>query len=331
METINFKLKILSPVFIGSGNKLSPLNYIIKGHFLYKIKESNYIKYLLNDNKDRFLNVINSDNIGNINRYYLDNFDETNKDLYYCKLPVVTDFINKYNSIINSYDNQGLIDEFICNSLNGKPYIPGSTLKGSLRTVILSNLLQNQNNYDDRSGDIEFSLLKAFNDRGQASITEDPFKFLKINDMFFEDNLKVCKNENVKPGRNSSIPEFREILMPSEKTINGQIIVHKDFETYFATKLNVKISNMKEYLIKCLNDFYKPVIITDKAFFENMRGYSINDIITKLDTALRLNNKSVIRIGKGQGKISFSIYNQLSKTRNVVEKMPLGWCEVDFS
>jgi CRISPR-associated protein Csm5 len=331
MAKIDFKLKIVSPIFIGSGNKLTPLNYIIKGNFLYKIKESAFIKYLLEDDKNRFMQIIDSDNIGNINRYYLDKFDVNNKNLYFTRLSVTTELSNKYNSIIGSYDNQGLIDEFITNSLSGKPYIPGSTLKGSFRTAILTKLLQHQKINPDAPRDIEMTLLKALNDQGNPSIPDDPFKNFKIGDMNFSQSLKVSKSENVKPGRNSKIPEFREILMPSENIISGQISVHKDFISYFSNKLNSNISDMKNFLIECLNEFYQPVLTQDKAFFSDMRGFGFTNISTKLETAMNTINKSIIRVGKGQGTNSFSIKNHSSLTRNVVENMPFGWCEIEFS
>ncbi len=331
MAKIEFKLKIVSPIFIGSGNKLTPLNYIIKGNYLYKIKESAFIKYLLDDDKKRFMQIVDSDNIGNINRYYLDKFDINNKDLYFTRLSITTELSKKYNSIISSYDNQGLIDEFITNSLTGKPYIPGSSLKGSFRTAILTKLLKQQRINPDAPKDIEMTLLKTINDRGNPSIPDDPFKHFKIGDMFFTQSLKVSKSENIKPGRNSSIPEFREVLMPSENVISGQISVHKDFMSYFSNKLNFNIADIKSFLIDCLNEFYTLILNQDKTFFATMRGYSLSNISSKLETAMTTTDKTIIRLGKGQGKNSFSIKNHSSSTRNVVENMPLGWCEIDFS
>ncbi len=136
-------LKILSPVYIGSGNSISKKEYIfdrnsqtvhvpnqvkMMGFFLKKRLLERFEKYLLNDHRDFAVwlreNHVSKEEYLRFCEYSLDSGDAV--------------FEDKGKKEIQTF----IKDAYNC------PYIPGSSLKGALRTALLAyEISENRNAY----------------------------------------------------------------------------------------------------------------------------------------------------------------------------------------
>lgn len=112
-EKIPCSIEVLTPVHIGSGVKLTEgIDFIKNNSSVHIIPQSTLLRYL-EENPEERDNFIN----GGYRLSALNNIPEG----------------NKYNisigrtSEINEFERSG----------NGKPYIPGSSIKGSIRTILL--------------------------------------------------------------------------------------------------------------------------------------------------------------------------------------------------
>jgi CRISPR-associated protein Csm5 len=151
-EKIPCSIEVLTPVHIGSGTKLTErIDFIKTEQSVQIVSQSELMQYLENnpDELNRFIN-------GN---YNLDSLK---------KIPGE----RNYNIVMGRAKE---INEFERNGF-GKPYIPGSSLKGSLRTFILKIAFDRLNDSQKQA------LLKKVNDRRREWASEPIVKDIFGND-----------------------------------------------------------------------------------------------------------------------------------------------------
>lgn len=127
---MKYKIEILSPVHIGSGEEISPMEYVIDEKF-HRID----MEALFRDNDFNADDFIENSKFGS---FYLGEFyaDTGKRHILY------TESISKdaKDYIINK---KASIREFI--NTSGRVYIPGSSIKGAIRTAIMWYALKNDN------------------------------------------------------------------------------------------------------------------------------------------------------------------------------------------
>ena len=140
VETLQYKCNLmpLTPIQIGSGNEISPFEYVIKNNEYFRIDINEVIeKFPLNIKKE-YIKTLEEKSMFS-SRKFLKNYYKKEYGFIY-KCPISEDFIKLYDEKIGgsknkNEDNQLTIFEFIGN-YKGK-YIPGSTLKGAIRSAYL--------------------------------------------------------------------------------------------------------------------------------------------------------------------------------------------------
>ena len=151
LTTHKIKITTLSPVHIGNGEMLEPTSFIIKDNFLYLIDDEFLFSKFIADGEIKNYKLF--DDIASIVEFLKDKRDYIiDNRLYISKIPVSLDIARLYereygksNNNDNSF-NQILIQQHIStiNPYNNRfePYIPGSSIKGALQTVL--NLSENE-------------------------------------------------------------------------------------------------------------------------------------------------------------------------------------------
>lgn len=217
------KLKVLSPVHIGSNEQIGKREYVYNkqkqqicifnskkmfSSLLSKGLAKKYELYLTSNPKgvtlEKFLN-----NNGITESDYMKWVD------YFLFCP-----INDKRSLQNIYS-------FIKDSY-GCPYIPGSSIKGALRTVILKQYLfknskdftdiskGNLNNYTEKNiQQIAFNRLRK--NKNLSDATNDTFRGLIISDSkpLSTNDLIICKKLDIKEDLSKKTPNvYRECLRP---------------------------------------------------------------------------------------------------------------------
>lgn len=165
---MDFRIKVLSPVHIGCGESYSGLNYVLDKGKLYYIDPDNVLK-CLNGKQDVFVKWIdeNSDNIDVLDesrrrarskeegknfasrlrsvkkRFNLNEFCQKNGiDIIPFK-NTSTYVLRGKGKYFKSIDRD--IEKFI--SQMNKPYIPGTEIKGAIRTAVLYKLFKDNDSH----------------------------------------------------------------------------------------------------------------------------------------------------------------------------------------
>lgn len=248
-------LKTIAPVFIGSGKQISKKEYVFDGKKIYVVDEKKLIDTILKRNLiDDFTQRI-SENSFNL-KFWLDkNGMRDYEQLAAYKLSGIENVDNK-RSLKD-------IQECVKNAY-GKPYIPASSLKGALRTVILWNEIYKDS---DLLGDIRRELNSKVNDKTLKS------KYLKkelgavsneLEKRFFVEKMV---EKNVEFDRKI----MQGLIIGDSKPLSLDDIV-------LCEKIDITVTMMKmQYLSEAAADFSLKPLFT--VFLKRQKRWSLQESI----------------------------------------------------
>lgn len=348
---MNKKLSIsfFSPIHIGTGEELEPFEYIIdENDNLYTFSFHRFAASLSPTDKSSLIKIQKSQTESSytaLRRFIRERCDKK-------------DFLSKVR--VSPQVNQIYVDKFdkIESLLNvspfiktmNKPYIPGSSLKGAIRTAILNYWADNFRDIIDRNT-WEEDILKitySRDNRKKKDITKDVFKYLKVPDIpLGSDSTWFTNIWNFNLNENRL--ERTDFLMLKEVTC-AEFLKYEGFdpngnEFEFSIKIDEEIMKNRQSikgrddldfdaLWKSL-DFYEEILKREKEKWslcdENLKRF-YERFIEYLNKARQKNDIKIIKIGFGSGFEAVTIKRlrdnrqKYGKSIKMVEgKCPLGW------
>jgi len=310
-EKINLTIK--SPVHIGSGEKITKLEYIPEGR--------NIIIYSLN----KFLSKLDENQLENIIAKI-----ESNNEIDESLIRKYLNDIKRYSLNVND-TNINEIHEFIKTA--DKPYIPASEIKGAIRTAILYSIVKNNlQEFKDKlkfvNEDKNNKIAREIEEKAFGKISNDIMKFFIVEDTkpVETQNLVAKKIEIINTRKKFS--EYAECLKKDTK-LETKIKIFQNRRELQNFKYNKYIINWK----KSCYEYAKDLIDAEKEYWKDK-----NQEILKFYQNLENENTEenpLIRIGRFTGKLSHTIvllskttgYNiSFPKTRRLTkENEVLGW------
>ncbi|PMP61274.1 MAG: type III-A CRISPR-associated RAMP protein Csm5 [Sulfurihydrogenibium sp.] len=329
-------LEILSPTHIGNGNKLNNWNYSYdEKQKILKVYDFDKVVQSLKDDKQRLSQLISSIKR---NPHYQDLTNFLKQDIK----PLYT--LNVSGSLKRRGKDGNLefkeVWEFI--KVNSNPYIPGSEIKGAIRTAILYHMLKNNESLkqellkglkklfedlkklqDETQREKEKKKLKS---RAQQILEElenkvfsegskdgkkDFMRFISVSDTKPknpEEALYVCDIKIINTSRSFFDPH--ELLKVGQKFEFRLDILWDDlYRNYIVKDFNFK--SFKDIQAVC-NEFANDLINHEIEFFsENVYGKEKVDIKKVVDFYKGLKEKAkngfLLRLGKHQGFLSLTV------------------------
>ncbi len=288
-KSCNVNLHILSPVHIGAGQELDPFSYLIKNGNLVLFDLLKWMEVY--ENKDELNDKMDSEDYIGLRSYIAENFNDDNAIL--CSIPVKSSaVIMRYKKAMHdkNSESQALVNFMTRNEVTRIPYIPGSSIKGSIRTAIA--------NYFVSDARVTKKDKKTYGRQIFGTPLKDPMKNLKISDVsldsfgsfIYEAEGLSCKPEKTLDSKGGF--EAAASLCELESQVN--IPLHFSFKKFnlFGKKVDL------QFIVNILYDFYMPKF---KAEYEKFYSSSkdIQQAIAYLNKeaiALKTNETS-IRIG----------------------------------
>lgn len=283
---MNFR--VLTPVHISSGQTLTKYEFIIKGSKFqfYSFDEIiNYIdskeiaKFLFDTGLEEFFKHYNL----NIKPTYEIPFHGTSKDKVY---------------------------EFI--KLKNRVYIPGSSIKGAIRTAYLYRIIKNDVNLRNK-------FLNALRGRDK-----DFYRYMEkeIDNVFRK--ILISDSDLFEPSECLKVVEI--------KHKNLTLLVETLRENFeFEIDIKFKYNNLKNEIDNAISEFSKDLV-------NYLKSIGIYNNLADLEK-----NKKLIRLGKFKGYFSNTImlilfyfdknlYEKYKKRTfwKTIDEKPLGFCEVSF-
>ncbi len=345
-----YSLEVISPVHIGNGNKYSNKEFVMKNKLLTRAEIGKIYESIEDDNaKDDFIFFLEEP--GMTLKDFIGNEISPNSRLYTANLS---------NEKIPSE-----ISEFI--KTNNISFIPGSSIKGAIRTTFLYHMINEDdiNKIRDKlqCGQSADTILdKIISGNTKNSSYSDLLKFLQISDSNYvykleivcEQTLEVMYNGwNWHKRKNNIVQTYIETT-PMNLKIEGDIAINSNDELLKILGLHDKGKNLNFDKIKeIIYTFSRDLINYELEF---AKKYNIDFLSTFYEKIQKLNSKDtpLLKIGHGAGFMSMTIGLKIKNDHQLFEKVrtmtkgksyqyefpktrkididrhiPFGWCKLE--
>lgn len=350
-KILKFKLQTISPVQISSGEELDPFSYVIKADNtgnkrLYYINLYAFIVLLSEDDRETLTQLLSETSannaIYNAINFICNTFNEKQHEkAVYTSYIVSNNLYDEYNkklkekNIFNFKINTNIKDG------NFVPYIPGSSIKGMIKRAFIFN----HNDFEKN--------LKEINVFKPALEKEDPFKMLKIPDIYAENiGLKIGYVRdfalNTLNTENRMINVSAEFIKPGA-VFDVAMVVNTNFNMANIFKPDVFKSEFKneDSVLSFLNEYFSRLLQSEVNLFSENGNNISNEFIQLYNSMKKVYGDKVafINIGKYGGKlvkvnkdIGKPVYARRYYT-DKVEKlssytcsqvMPIGWAALYY-
>ena len=238
-EVFQCCLQTISPLHIGTDEVYEPTGFVVDASVprLVVVEPVDLIKSLPAEERQHFARICAQGTIGSILEVYkfLRNRKLEGRSVAVCK-----DFVKHYQGTLSIPDrnerhvqqelNRFEIPRTAFQPIDGRAYIPGSSIKGALRTAYL-NLMEkekslSQKNKSYKGDTLQYELLDY------RKIPEDPFRMVKVSDFrpvgHIPTKVIYAVNEKKKPSERA--PRGQSLLMEMiapGATFIGEIIVDR--------------------------------------------------------------------------------------------------------
>lgn len=313
MSTI--KLTVLAPVHIGSGNLLQ----FNTDFFATKQGENNYLR-IVDERK-----IIALIGIERVEDWVLSIESKEN----------TKDFIRRYapNSKVSDYSKRRIEDystgilqndtlkECIHNG-EGFAYIPGSSIKGAIRTAILATFVKNKSGLENKiqigkSGN-NVSAKEVEKELFGRDPNSDVFRFIRVGDAYFKPDCEIAirgVNINIRNSKtdlyDGSKPQLLEAIGVTQKS-EFQLKIDSKYYNWAVKngfqgcKLTSEIS-AESSLFMLLNEHTRSLVESDLVYWKNIDKTGAEEYIQHLEDLLKeieqckAGSECVIRIGHASG------------------------------
>ncbi len=334
VKSKSYRLRIFPKTYlhISSGEWLDPTQYVIKDNRMYVINQPRFIADLRKRDPGSFDKILGMTH-DRIAQFFSDVFDPEARDTWIQSHPVDKGMQEKYDEDLKNPSAQQLVSAFICNHLTGEPYIPGSSIKGAIRTAMLAYLLKttetpvsyaSNGNVSDEY--LEPKIFKYLDGKGKPSITADPFKYMKVSDASFRPDdliLKLAQNikrlqaeENIRKHGKGELNYLLQSLNMGTLGIAARI----DFDERWLSEYPVSM------IIQACQEFFKHKVEADNRFYHADRKDNYQHILPLAEK--KEENSFYLFLGKGPGSLHKSVNDPETTTRNLVGGLPMGICKI---
>ncbi|MBO5132224.1 MAG: type III-A CRISPR-associated RAMP protein Csm5 [Paludibacteraceae bacterium] len=273
------KIETLTSVHIGSGEVLQLGSDIVKGRM-----DNDYVLAVVSPEK--VLSLIGEEHLQNWVVAIERKESTGNVVKRFAPNAKVEDYAKRIVCEWSVAQERDTLKEHIHNG-QGKPYIPGSSIKGAIRTAILASFAENVNDAETKIDDSikdkltgELKKKKANANKVEKELfgrdpNNDVFRFLQVGDAYFGDSYTVALrmvNINERTSRgfwDVSKSQLIEALCPKD-------------ETEFEMKLNIEGYNKSKERCSTIGDL--PMIMSSyENLFETINEHTISLLDFEID------------------------------------------------
>lgn len=330
-----YVIETLTPLHIGSGEKLSPF-----GDYIYDKNEKKV--YLID--LEKLSQVLNDPERNLMDEYVQKVFSSSNSNHYTLK-HFFEDYQINYRNLVKTEIKvkDDLNSEHILATVKSgtRPYIPGSSIKGALRTGILyTHRKKDGYTIHDALGNGAGNKKKRLsNQNGEdlfGNYHKDLFKFLHISDteLLDEDEIEVVKTYRFHLLKEkANIPVVKEVI-PADKKLRFrlQVKAKKNYHTLgdvFAYFYESEDASGERKILQMANHFALDMIRAELEILRKNPKREITSIIQQYEQLLAIaercsleENGCVIRLGSGKTYFDNTIARLF--TDEDIDKLPLG-------
>ena len=313
-------LEIITPFFISSGEEYLDIDYVYDENKIKIIDKDRFNKRVFQDKKlyEKLLNI--ADDTNKLKSFFKNNAKEF---LYDVSLSKKVSKLLANNKSIN-------IKKFIRDKYTQTPIIPGSTIKGVIRTSLANYYYHNQFKNKLQNENSESKFLNAIFRNYENDAKRDVLKALYISD------LKPIRYETkvIRPFYKINIEDEPNDLDVLEVLVNGkfegEIVINKVLKNYSSIDLsfNVIEKSLEKFFSKILS-YEKNRINNPDYKFPEYKKYLIKVGLHSGAGSKTIEGKRKIKVKLKNEKKPKILDYQLS-TWFDENKNALGWAKLEF-
>lgn len=240
METLRIKcvLENISPIHVGCDEVYEPTGFVVdeKKDCMVIFDPLVFIRDLSRDDMEKFSAICKKGTIESILEIYrfLNNRPAKGRSVDVCN-----GFMDHYKRVLrlpsgrvkNELNRFSIERTSFCTS-DQRPYIPGSAVKGALRTAYLNHLAESAGKGPKNHKILEQLLLRLDTVLQKDRIAKDPFRLVKVSDFMPAGDVKTkisyVVNKKKKPSEKEAQGPFQilETIQPGSR-FTGEIIVER--------------------------------------------------------------------------------------------------------
>lgn len=209
MKRYRVELEAITAVHVGTGEEYNPMEYLIRQGELLRFSTERILSRLDEAERKRFLQLSDGGSLKDILNFLHGHVQD--EDVLY-RLPVSRMVADRYAENLGNPRNQLLIGEMYRDPATSRPVIPGSSLKGAIRTALVAARAEKVR----RVRNIHWPEQEIL---GYRDAKSDPFRALRVTDCPIEGErtMQVSGFVNYKAHRRRgddfvSIQMFKEHL-----------------------------------------------------------------------------------------------------------------------
>lgn len=351
-ERYKLIIEPITPVHIGTGRKISPLDYKTvktKTGMEYARFSSDLILQRIAEDLEKtreFEHITNLADMKQIQAFFHSNFSIGDIS-YSCKM--TERFAQKYNENIHldPLKNACEVDELYRSAGNKYPVIPGSSIKGAIRTALLDMCREAYSDFDFKKAKTNKSFENDLFAMSRAN--NDPLRCIAISDCMFVNNkiqtvgaLQIV-NEFLEEKNNSQI--FAEVISGKlmEKSFTEEFIISidKDMQKSRNPRNNEryikKPFSMEDIQGECNYFFGENFLQEYNHFYRKANSEKfelIHNLKQQIERIREEENSFIIRLGRWSQFEFVTLYDKskkIGKSRTLFDfngqYLPMGWCK----
>lgn len=339
LELHPVNIHVLSPIHIGTGQELDPFSYVIRDNNLLLIDLIKWIEDY--PQQEELHRMMDSDSFAEIRSFIAEHLDPESVTLG--RIPIESSgLLSTYNRVIKARDpqNQLLIDSMTRNEISHVAYIPGSSIKGAVRTAIANHFVE--------AAGVTQKNKRDYNEKIFGKINKDPMKNLKLPDVSldnFGSMIVEAEEYSLKEDKSKTPKGYKEVS--ANLCQGGSPVV-------YPLRLSLKPFSLNEekvdvnFFIDALHRFYVPKYKDEyRKFYSSGRADRIRQEIApmSLEIVNLKTNETLIRIGhfshvecitlddvrEPQTRIVKGRRMPYGTTRTLANGLyPFGWAKLEF-
>ncbi|OPX21490.1 MAG: type III-A CRISPR-associated RAMP protein Csm5 [Planctomycetales bacterium 4484_123] len=200
MPTYHLTLTMLSPVHVGTGQELFPDDYVVRASgednfTFHAIDVGRLLADLDHRQRGQFNQAADAASITMVRKFIAEHADPARHALW--SAPTVKDLFDLHRRSLDRPDLNFSVRPMTRTGLKSRPYIPGSSIKGAIRTAVLQRVIDDHPGLADQLARrypavrrdaarmVEADVLGYLHtDRGRerAQLRADPFRAVRLTD-----------------------------------------------------------------------------------------------------------------------------------------------------
>jgi len=325
LERYRLEITALSPVHIGDGGRLTPLDYLERDRVIHVINEDGLFEELERRRLvNHFIKYVESARDASLNEFVEKFMRGAEPRVYEC--------ITRYSLEMLSGKCRGKrILTFIRNA-EGKAYIPGSEIKGTIRTALLHSILEKDPTKisivlrmlasDQRNEDI---LLRPRISEPQGDLG----RLIRLSDSSPIDHVYVAQMYRASTRLGRAVPLSLVEVIPQNVTARAGLTLVSSKR--IMREIGGPIS-VQEIVEACMKKSRRVIELERRRIRKMIRGppkdpwtmlnQFYDDLLQELDRCGEM--EALLRIGGGQGLYSTTLVSALIDDSNFRMMMELG-------